>query len=78
MIFLKRIGLKSLLEKEIAQPMREVDLVERSSHLRLLSIVNYEGMDWDKNTLSIVLECVLPIFSCLRAAAAHSFPLAHK
>lgn len=75
MVFLKRIGLKSLLEKEIAQPMREVDLVERSSHL---SIVKYEGMDWDKNTLSIVLECVLPIFSCLRAAAAHSFPLAHK
>ena len=75
MVSLKRIGLKSLLEKEIAQPMREVDLVKRLSHL---SFVKYEVMAWDKNTLSIVLECVLPIFSCLRAAAAHSFPLAHK
>lgn len=38
------------------QLMKEVDLVKSLSHP---SIVKYEGMARDENTLSIVLECVL-------------------
>ena len=65
MVAVKRIGLEGLKEEEISQLMREVDLVKRLSHP---SIVKYEGMARDENTLSIVLECV-PSFisSCLRA-----------
>jgi serine/threonine protein kinase len=55
MVAVKRIGLDGLKEEEIAQLMREVDLVKRLSHP---SIVKYEGMARDENTLSIVLECV--------------------
>ena len=65
MVAVKRIGLEGLKEEEISQLMREVDLVKRLSHP---SIVKYEGMARDENTLSIVLECVLPLIcSCLRA-----------
>ncbi|KAI9509766.1 hypothetical protein F5148DRAFT_1282610 [Russula earlei] len=53
MVAVKRIGLEGLKEEEIAQLMREVDLVKRLSHP---SIVKYEGMARDENTLSIVLE----------------------
>ncbi|KAH9973475.1 hypothetical protein BGW80DRAFT_241207 [Lactifluus volemus] len=53
MVAVKRIGLDGLKEEEIAQLMREVDLVKRLSHP---SIVKYEGMARDKNTLSIILE----------------------
>ena len=68
MVAVKRIGLEGLKEEEIAQLMREVDLVKRLSHP---SIVKYEGMARDENTLSIILECVHPfICSCLRAAAS--------
>jgi serine/threonine protein kinase len=56
MVAVKQIGLEGLKEEEIAQLMREVDLVKRLSHP---SIVKYEGMARDENTLSIVLECVL-------------------
>jgi len=62
MVAVKRIGLEGLKEEEIAQLMREVDLVKRLTHP---SIVKYEGMARDENTLSIVLECVLhPPFIC--------------
>ncbi|KAF8265070.1 kinase-like domain-containing protein [Lactarius quietus] len=53
MVAVKRIGLEGLKEDEISQLMREVDLVKRLSHP---SIVKYEGMARDENTLSIVLE----------------------
>ena len=56
MVAVKRIGLEGLKEEEISQLMREVDLVKRLSHP---SIVKYEGMARDENTLSIVLECVI-------------------
>ncbi|KAI0705188.1 hypothetical protein BC835DRAFT_1410063 [Cytidiella melzeri] len=52
-VAVKRIGLEGLKEEEIAQLMREVDLVKSLSHP---SIVKYEGMARDDNTLSIVLE----------------------
>ena len=83
MVAVKRIGLEGLKEEEISQLMREVDLVKRLSHP---SIVKYEGMARDENTLSIVLECVIlfllyiwVLLSCSPAclpscprAAAHS------
>ncbi|THH01041.1 hypothetical protein EW026_g1570 [Hermanssonia centrifuga] len=53
MVAVKRIGLEGLKEDEIAQLMKEVDLVKSLSHP---SIVKYEGMARDANTLSIVLE----------------------
>ena len=56
MVAVKRIGLDGLKEEEISQLMKEVDLVKSLSHP---SIVKYEGMARDENTLSIVLECVL-------------------
>ncbi|KAN0138114.1 Protein kinase-like domain containing protein [Lactarius tabidus] len=52
MVAVKRIGLEGLKEEENSQLMREVDLVKRLSHP---SIVKYEGMARDENTLSIVL-----------------------
>ena len=55
MVAVKRINLEGLKEEEIAQLMKEVDLVKSLSHP---SIVKYEGMARDNNTLSIVLECV--------------------
>jgi hypothetical protein len=70
MVAVKQIGLEGLKEEEISQLMREVDLVKRLSHP---SIVKYEGMARDANTLSIVLECVSPFLCCavLPLAATH-------
>ncbi|KIY62610.1 hypothetical protein CYLTODRAFT_169858 [Cylindrobasidium torrendii FP15055 ss-10] len=53
MVAVKRIGLEGLKEDEVTQLMKEVDLVKRLSHP---SIVKYEGMARDADTLSIVLE----------------------
>ncbi|KAL6298975.1 hypothetical protein BKA93DRAFT_743141 [Sparassis latifolia] len=53
MVAVKRIRLEGLKEEEIAQLMREVDLVKSLSHP---SIVKYEGMARDDDVLSIVLE----------------------
>ena len=73
MVAVKRIGLEGLKEEEIAQLMREVDLVKRLSHP---SIVKYEGMARDENALSIVLEYVssstfILRFASVPAMAAH-------
>jgi hypothetical protein len=60
MVAVKWIGLEGHKEeeisREISQLMREVDLVKCLSHL---SIVKYEGIARDENTLSVVLECVI-------------------
>ena len=56
MVAVKRIRLEGLKEDEIAQLMKEVDLVKSLSHP---SIVKYEGMARDDDTLNIVLEYVL-------------------
>lgn len=63
MVAVKRIRLEGLKEEEIAQLMKEVDLVKSLSHP---SIVKYEGMARDDDTLSIVLEYVLraPRLAC--------------
>jgi len=53
MVAVKRIGLAGLSEEEISQLMKEVDLVKSLSHP---TIVKYEGMARDEDTLSIVLE----------------------
>lgn len=59
MVAVKRIRLEGLKEEEVMQLMKEVDLVKSLSHP---SIVKYEGMARDDDTLSIVLECVLCMF----------------
>jgi hypothetical protein len=80
MVAVKRIGLEGLKEEEISQLMREVDLVKRLSHP---SIVKYEGMARDENTLSIVLECVrsssfyMPLPACPLLRILPFFTLAH-
>ncbi|KAJ7504345.1 STE/STE11/cdc15 protein kinase [Mycena galericulata] len=53
MVAVKRIRLEGLKEDEVTTLMREVDLVKSLSHP---SIVKYEGMARDQDTLSIVLE----------------------
>ncbi|KAL1747824.1 Pkinase-domain-containing protein [Schizophyllum fasciatum] len=53
MVAVKRIRLEGLKEDEISTLMREVDLVKSLSHP---SIVKYEGMARDDDSLSIVLE----------------------
>ncbi|EPQ56313.1 hypothetical protein GLOTRDRAFT_120867 [Gloeophyllum trabeum ATCC 11539] len=53
MVAVKRIRLEGLKEDEISQLMGEVDLLKSLSHP---SIVKYEGMARDADTLSIVLE----------------------
>jgi serine/threonine protein kinase len=53
MVAVKRIRLEGLKEEEVMQLMREVELVKSLSHP---SIVKYEGMARDEDTLSIVLE----------------------
>ena len=50
MVAVKRIRLQGLKEDEIKQLMKEVDLVKSLSHP---SIVKYEGMARDDDTLSI-------------------------
>lgn len=57
MVAIKRIRLEGLGEEDIAQLMKEVELVKRLSHP---GIVKYEGMSRDESTLDIVLECVSP------------------
>jgi serine/threonine protein kinase len=75
MVAVKRIRLEGLKEEEIAQLMREVDLVKRLTHP---SIVKYEGMARDANALSIVLEYVssltFPFICCAALLAAASRP----
>ncbi|KAH8997816.1 hypothetical protein EDB86DRAFT_3076353 [Lactarius hatsudake] len=70
MIAVKRIGLEGLKEEEISQLMREVDLVKQLSHP---SIVKYEGMAQDENTLSIVLEQTLKAFGKLNEKLVASY-----
>lgn len=53
MVAVKRIRLEGLKEEEVTTLMREVDLVKRLSHP---SIVKYEGMARDDDSLNIVLE----------------------
>ncbi|KAF8159453.1 hypothetical protein B0H34DRAFT_673825 [Crassisporium funariophilum] len=53
MVAVKRIRLEGLKEEEVTTLMREVDLVKSLSHP---SIVKYEGMARDEDTLNIVLE----------------------
>lgn len=53
MVAVKRIRLEGLKEEEVMTLMREVDLVKSLSHP---SIVKYEGMARDDDTLNIVLE----------------------
>ena len=48
----KRIRLEGLSEDDVNQLMREVDVVKSLSHP---SIVKYEGMTGDNDTLNIVL-----------------------
>lgn len=55
-VAVKRIRLEGLSEDDVKQLMREVDVVKS---LRHPSIVKYEGMSRDSDTLNIVLECVL-------------------
>jgi serine/threonine protein kinase len=59
MVAVKRIRLEGLKEDEVTTLMREVDLVKSLSHP---SIVKYEGMARDDDTLSIVLEWVCSRF----------------
>ena len=53
MVAVKRIRLEGLSEDEVRQLMKEVDVVKSLSHP---SIVKYEGMLRDSDTLNIVLE----------------------
>lgn len=55
MVAVKRIRLEGLSEEDVNQLMKEVELVKRLSHP---SIVKYEGMARDHDTLNIVLEHV--------------------
>lgn len=72
MVAVKRISLSGLKEDEISQLMKEVDLLKSLSHP---GIVKYEGMARDQDTLSIVLECVLPWFYlCLTDAVSIDMP----
>ena len=52
-VAVKRVRLEGLSEDDVKQLMREVDLVKRLAHP---SIVKYEGMVRDIDTLSIILE----------------------
>lgn len=53
MVAVKRIRLEGLKEDDVTQLMNEVDLMKSLSHP---SIVKYEGMSRDDDTLDIVLE----------------------
>lgn len=53
MVAVKRIRLEGLKEEEVTTFMREVDLVKSLSHP---SLIKYEGMARDDDTLSIILE----------------------
>ncbi|KAH8997822.1 hypothetical protein EDB86DRAFT_2828677 [Lactarius hatsudake] len=70
MVAVKRIGLEGLKEEEISQLMQEVDLVKRLSHP---SIVKYEGMARDENTLSIIRGQTLKAFGKLNEKLVASY-----
>ena len=53
MVAVKRIRLQGLTEDEVKQLMKEVDMVKSLQHP---SIIKYEGMSRDSDTLNIVLE----------------------
>ena len=53
MVAVKRIRLEGLSDEDVRQLMREVETVKSLSHP---SIVKYEGMSKDNDTLNIVLE----------------------
>ena len=53
MVAVKRIRLEGISEDEVKQLMKEVDVVKSLSHP---SIVKYEGMSRDSDTLNIILE----------------------
>jgi len=53
MVAVKRIRLHGLKEDEVTHLIREVDLVKSFSHP---SIVKYEGIVRDEDTLNIILE----------------------
>lgn len=55
MVAVKRIRLEGLPETEVEQLMKEVDLLKKLKHP---SIVSYEGMVRDEDSLDIVLEYV--------------------
>jgi serine/threonine protein kinase len=56
MVAIKRIKLEGMKEADISKTMAEVDLLKRLTHP---SVVKYEGMMRDEETLHIVLECAL-------------------
>ena len=53
MVAIKRVRLAGMKEEEVADVMREVELLKRLSHP---SIVRYEGMSREEEYLNIVLE----------------------
>ncbi len=55
MVAVKRISLEGLSEREVTQLMKEVDILKNLQHA---SIVSYEGMVRDEDSLDIVLEYV--------------------
>lgn len=55
MVAVKRISLEGLPETEVTQLMKEVELLKKLKHP---SIVSYEGMARDEDSLDIVLEYV--------------------
>ena len=55
MAAIKRIRLEGMIETEVRDVMKEVDLLKRLTHP---SIVKYEGMSRDEDYLNIVLEFV--------------------
>jgi serine/threonine protein kinase len=57
MTAVKCIRLGGLPETEVTQLMREVELLKSLSHP---SIVKYEGMSREKESLNIILEYVFP------------------
>jgi serine/threonine protein kinase len=52
-VAVKRIRLEGLKEADVTDVMKEVELLKRLAHP---SIVKYEGMMRDEETLNIVLE----------------------
>lgn len=53
MVAVKRISLEGMDERQAHEVMREVELLRSLSHP---SIVKYEGMKRDDDTLDIILE----------------------
>ena len=53
MVTVKRIKLKGLEKKEVARRLLEIDILKQLSHP---SIIKYEAMVQDENTLNTVFE----------------------